>query len=725
MISSDPFFDDAPVGYVVTDETGFIQRVNGAFLSWTRYEASELVSTRRVQDLLTPGGQIYFETHVAPLLALQHVVDDVSLKFVSRDGQSISTVGAAKRHDLRGPSNGQVWFVLVNASGRQDFEADAHRSRSRLERLQLLASALAVLVTVEDVASLTLAKILDRVHGDHGFVAIVVGDSLRIVQSQDIAVPNGSLTSSQLLAEFPETAEVLHTGTAAFVEGDPEKRSALGSRIDGVAATRLAVLPLMTEGRAVGVLYLASVTRATFDADERSFLLLFAELIARSLHVAKLHDETARRARQAGFIAQLSNALDDAMSFAARCQRLVDLVVPELADYATVESFNHEPRIVAVAHRNPELVSKLRELRASVQVSANQPHSLAVARATLEPQILVEISPEMYDQYDLGSAERSLLVELAPRSYVGLPMLGRGTLVGTLMLVMAQSNRSFEHDDVPHLADIASRAAVSLENARLYDHERLVAGSFQRELLGRPLPQDDRLHLRSVYQAGAELVEIGGDYFDSFFVDSNRIAVAVGDVVGSGIPAATVMGQLRTALRAFALEGNGPAETLNRLEVFSTSIPGSAFSSVVYAELDLRTNELVYACAGHPPPILITQERGAVALWDGRSPLLGISTQTPRSESRLDMPQGSTLVLYTDGLVEARTRSLDQGIADLIEVLQSDPLIDLLTLVSRLNVSDVHRDDICVLALTTNSGGESPTTWGGEATIKAVAAGGK
>ena len=286
-------------------------------------------------------------------------------------------------------------------------------------------------------------------------------------------------------------------------------------------------------------------------------------------------------------------------------------------------------------------------------------------------------------------------------------MFARGTLVGTLMLVMAESNRRFELADVPHLTDIANRAAVSLENARLYNHERFVAGSFQRELLGRELPQDDRLCLRAMYQAGGELVDIGGDYFDAFFVSADRIALAVGDVVGKGIPAATVMSQLRTALRAFALEGNGPAETLNRLDGFVNSIPGADCSSVVYAELDLRTNQLVYACAGHPPPLLISEDREALALWDGRSSLLGTAQPMPRSESRVQVLVGSTLIMYTDGLVEARERSIDEGIAELIDVLRGEPSIDLEALVAKMKVSDVQRDDICVLAVTprTPSGG--------------------
>ena len=698
---SDALFDDAPVAYVLTDEAGCIQRVNRALLTWTGRTESELVFKQRIQDLLTADSRIDFESHLAPLIALHDEVNDVVLKFASRDGEPIFAVGTLKRTTDIERGSTQIWFAFINASVSEHFENDARRARARLERLQRLASALAVAVTVDEIVTAALVEILDGVKGDHGFVAIVAGETLRIRQSFGFANHDELAKSELAFAAFPEASEVLASGTAAFVERVDQAADREPTRhIDGRRTTRYALLPLTTGRRTDGVLCVASSTRVQFDSDEQSFLVLFAELTAQGLQVAKLHDDTARRAQQASFIAQMSRVLDDTMSFTARCQRLVDLLVPELADLATVECATNDPVVVSVAHRDPSKVAKLRELRTSVQVSANQPYSLATARATHEPQVLVHVTPDVYDRYDLGPHERELLGEIAPRSYVGLPMLARGNLVATLLLAMSDSDRHYEHDDVAYLTDIANRAAVSLDNARLYDHERSVAGSFQRELLGRPLPTHERLQLRAVYHAGGELVEIGGDYFDSFFVGGDRIAIAVGDVVGRGIPAATVMGQLRTALRAFALEGHGPAETLNRLEVFATSIPGSAFSTVAYAEFDLQTNELVYACAGHPPPILISESLGPVVLWDARSPLLGINQETPRAEGRIHMEPGSTVLLYTDGLVEARTRSLDQGIADLVSVLGDDPVIDLDTLVKKLNVDDEHQDDICILAMT-------------------------
>ena len=176
--------------------------------------------------------------------------------------------------------------------------------------------------------------------------------------------------------------------------------------------------------------------------------------------------------------------------------------------------------------------------------------------------------------------------------------------------------------------------------------------------------------------------------------------MAVGDVVGRGIPAATVMGQLRTALRAYALEGHGPARTLDHLDAFATTIDGAFCASVVYAELDLVTGELWYSSAGHPPPVLVTPDSQISVLWEGRSPLLGIDTTTHKAQALVQMPVNARLLLFTDGLIEAQTRGIDQGLDELAEHLQYDHDIDLDTLVKKIDVHEAYNDDICVLSLT-------------------------
>ncbi len=420
-----------------------------------------------------------------------------------------------------------------------DFEQlfrEAQRAQQRLLRLQRLTAAFAVALTRQEVVSVTVAEILDGTEGDHGFLADVVGDNLRILEALPADEVARAAWEASDIPNIPLLAQSMRSNSAVFMENSDGVGTHLPPlRTDGVSSKRVALLPMATAGRARGVLCVASSKEAAFQADERAFLVLFAELTAQAIERARLHDEAVVRVEQ---------------------------------------------------------------------------------------------------------------------------------------MVVA------------------------------YDHERQVAALFQQHLLNRTMPVDPRVDLDASYQAGGDEVEIGGDFFDAFFISPNRLAVAVGDVVGRGIPAATVMGQVRTALRAYALEGHGPAWTLTRLDRFAESIDGAFCTSVAYSELDVDTGQLRYSCAGHPPPVLVLPDGGTQVLWDGRSPLLGVDPTATKTEAVAHMPPGGRLLLYSDGLVETRTRAIDEGIAELVTQLAANGGVELGRLTELVDGHGAYSDDICVLSLT-------------------------
>jgi len=723
-------FHDAPCGFLITDPDGLIEQVNSRFAAWTGFTADELVGRQYFEDLLTVGSRIYYQTHFAPTLGLQGMVRDVALELSGCDGRPVLAIANAEVHQatitlpaaqfgdalrqvVRAASTDEarpiltdavhVWMVLIDATERRAFEQASQRKQRRLARLQTLTSAFAVASTHQEVVSVVVAEVFDGLEGDHGFLADIDGDGLRILEALPAdAAALGAWEVSDI-PSVPMLAESLRSNTPLFVEHSDEIWSHLPLlRTDGVATTRVALLPMATAGRAMGVLCVASSTQSTFQPDERSFLMVFAELTAQSIERARLHDEAVIRALQVAFLAELSAELDEATSFDQRAQRLVNVLVPAIADFATVEVGRPDNGLIAAAHVNPELVDTLRQLHIAVK-PADQPVPLGGALMPSdkrEPHVIGEVRSEMFDTGVLSPAQRDLLTHLMPMSYVCLPLVARGALVATLSLFTKESGRRYGPSDLPHLRELAARAALALENARLYDHQRKVAASFQQQLLRRPMPSDARVELASRYQAGGEQVEIGGDFFDAFLVTPDRLAVAVGDVVGRGIPAATVMGQLRTALRAYALEGRGPASTLERLDLFAESIDGAFCSSVAYAELDLDTGELQYSCAGHPPPVLVSPTGQTAPLWEGRSPLLGLDPAAPKAKAVVQVPHGGRLLLYTDGLIETRDRALDDGIADLVTHLSSDRDISLDRLAELVDGHGVHTDDVCMLSLT-------------------------
>lgn len=270
---------------------------------------------------------------------------------------------------------------------------------------------------------------------------------------------------------------------------------------------------------------------------------------------------------------------------------------------------------------------------------------------------------------------------------LGAPAAPAGTLV------LSPGDDPF---DVGVLTAVGQQAGLALERARTFDQKASVAHELQHALLTTNLPPDDRFGVTTEYRPGVQALEVGGDWYDAFLVDDDVLAVAVGDVVGRGLHAATAMGQLRSAVRAVAGPDVGPSALLARLDRFVTQTGAGFMATLAYAEIDLVTGHVRYACAGHLPPLRFRGDGTHEFLWEGRSTPLGLGTDRVEAVAALD-PQ-DVLVLYTDGLVERRDRPLPDGLHALATAgaaLGNGSVSDLVTGLL-VRAGDV-RDDVCVL----------------------------
>ena len=211
------------------------------------------------------------------------------------------------------------------------------------------------------------------------------------------------------------------------------------------------------------------------------------------------------------------------------------------------------------------------------------------------------------------------------------------------------------------------------------------------------------LELEISYAAAVRGTEVGGDWYDAFWlVEDQTIGLVVGDVVGRGIAAAALMGQLRSAVRAFASTAVAPAAVLAALDEFSRRHRIGQMTTLVYAQLGVDTGSLRFACAGHPPPIIIEPVGDPAVAWEGRSlPINAYPSVGTRPEAGLSLPPGSTVVLYTDGLIEQRQHPQEDGIARLLDELASrrgQPFKGLAASVVRALRQPAEADDICMLA---------------------------
>ncbi len=270
---------------------------------------------------------------------------------------------------------------------------------------------------------------------------------------------------------------------------------------------------------------------------------------------------------------------------------------------------------------------------------------------------------------------------------------------GVLVLhIELAERRPFIPEDQMLLTVLAGRLGQGLQRVHQLDQQRATALALQNAILG-PANLPSGFAVR--YQPATRPLQVGGDWYDIVDLDDGRIALIVGDCVGHGLAAATVMGQLRSACRALLLETPSPNAALVAMDRFAMRLPGARCTTAFCAVLDPDTGELVYSSAGHPPPILV-QSDGTTRLLDGaRATPLGLSFDRSRPEHRETLPPRATLLMYTDGLVERRREPLDTGIAragDLVQQNRTSALDDLaVEVMSRLKPGGGYQDDVALL----------------------------
>ncbi|MGE2834821.1 SpoIIE family protein phosphatase [Mycobacterium sp. SMC-4] len=390
----------------------------------------------------------------------------------------------------------------------------------------------------------------------------------------------------------------------------------------------------------------------------------------RKVVVGTMRDITAEH-----YLVQRETALASLNEALAQADTLDDAVAAATAELWQVW---HARRVLAVTLPDDE--------RRGVS-----PHTVCVG----EPVRWDELAAETRDAI-LGLREGELLAPaITQPGWAGVALRHpRGVLV---LYIDLYETRCFTAEDHTLLTVLAGRLGQGLQRVHQIDQQRETALALQHAILGPAVSSGFAVR----YQPATRPLQVGGDWYDVVDLDDGRIALVVGDCVGHGLDAATVMGQLRSACRALLLEHPSPARALEALDRFAARLPGARCTTAFAAVLDCKTGELVYSCAGHPPPILVGADRSTQLLDEARAIPLGLTYAPQRPEGRAIMPPRSTLLLYTDGLVERRRESIDHGIARATVAVQDNRATDLEKLadviMSRLAPGDGYHDDVAVL----------------------------
>ncbi|MGW5654215.1 SpoIIE family protein phosphatase [Streptomyces humi] len=424
---------------------------------------------------------------------------------------------------------------------------------------------------------------------------------------------------------------------------------------------------------------------------------------------AGVEAENARR--RLAVIADASARIGTTLDLERTARELAAVAVPELADVASVDLLDAvvEGRRSTLGPAEPAVLRALAvraEPETDAAAAAETPGTVTryapdrlitgcvrTGEAVVVPRVAAE---------DLARIARSpeaagLLARAGVHSYLAVPLIARGEVLGALDLRRTRTPAPFDDDDLLLARELAARAAVQIDNARWYQNARTTALTLQRSLLPTHPRVTTGLEVASRYQPAGATVEVGGDWFDVIPLEGGRTALVVGDVMGSGINAAATMGRLRTATTTLASLGLDPAVLLEHLDKTTSGLDHS-IATCVYAVHDPRLRQVRIANAGHLPPARIRPGRPPELLDLPTGVPLGVGG-VPFATTTVEFAPGDELVLYTDGLVETRSHSLDERLDELLALLDAPagPLEETCDrLLRELHHPDNH-DDVALL----------------------------
>jgi PAS domain S-box-containing protein len=696
-------------GIVVIDETGAIQIFNPASEQLFGYRADEV--TGRNVSMLMP--EPFAGEHAGYLERYLRTGEPHAIG-IRRELEGLRKDGTTFPFDLslnEARVDGRRLFtgVLHDLTDRRRYDAERDR---RLEQERFLAQAGVSLAksldyeeTLGEIARLAVPMLSD-------WCTIDLLDDGRIENVADAHADPGLVHARSLHELFPPDPEsstgvpnVLRTGRSElYAEIDADMLDAvpdeeLRSIVRDLELRSAMIVPLAARGRVLGVIsfFLAESGRRYGDQDLR-----FAEELARHAALAidngRLHraEQDARAALQV-----VAERLDRLHRVAAALAKAV--TVPDALNVILGEG-------IAASGAVAGLVGLVSEDGETIEVAASRGYPDRTIRAwrsfPLSRRLPLSDAVRTGRAFFCESqAERDAHWPTfagvgASHAFVALPLAVRGTVQGAVALTFAD-DRAFSREERELLLTIASQCAQAFERARLYEQEHAIAVAVQRSLLPREVAVSDEVAVAVRYLPASPGLEIGGDWYDVMRLGPRELMIAIGDVVGHGLQAAATMGQLRNATRAYALESSSTSEIVSRLNAFVSRFQDGEFSTLFVGRIDLERRVLEYTNAGHPPPLLRRPDGETVWLDEARAFPIGVEEGSPCPSATVELEPGTLLFMYTDGLVERRTRSLEEGLAALQTVIE-ESADDPETLVEEVIdgvVDDAaeHADDIAML----------------------------
>ncbi|MGW2832145.1 SpoIIE family protein phosphatase [Streptomyces sp. NPDC001286] len=564
----------------------------------------------------------------------------------------------------------------------------------------------------------TVERARDMLDADSAFLLLATDDETEL----EVRASTGLPSARQRFARVPVEAGPGRYGSARMPAVHDDLAAVPGAvpLLSGTGMRSVVTVPLKVEGRLTGSLGVAAESPGRYSNEEALRLQFAADRIALAVESARLGELERLRRGSLSFLVEASDLLAGTLDRDQTLALMAQMTVPTLATWCavyTIADQASEPYLSYVLHEDEELIDGIKSLLS--KISPPDPVPTPGARVWSAPG-------EVAHQAALRSSMRSLGLSggptrqvasgigptLATASAVGgetvvLPLVARNRVIG--MLTLGKPTDEHFRQEILELAeDLSRRAALALDNARLYSERTAISQSLQRSLLPPELPEIDGVEVEVIYRAAGEGNEVGGDFYDLFPISDGAYGFAIGDVCGTGPNAAAVTGLARHALRLLAREGlSGPA-VLERLNsAILDEGARSRFLTLLYGELRPQEDgsaELKVVCAGHPLPLRLRQD-GTVEPAAEPQPLLGVMEDLELYEETVTLDPGDVLLCVTDGVTERRegTRMLgDDGLTDVLTTctgLTAGAVAARIMRAVERFASDAPSDDMAILAM--------------------------
>ncbi|GAA4091050.1 MULTISPECIES: SpoIIE family protein phosphatase [Streptomyces] len=526
----------------------------------------------------------------------------------------------------------------------------------------------------------TVERARDMLDGDSAFLLLATDDETEL----EVRATTGLPSARQRFARVPVEAGTGRYGSARMPAVHEDLAAVPGAvpLLESTGMRSVVTVPLKVEGRLTGSLGVAAESPGRYSNEEALRLQFAADRIALAVESARLGELERLRRGSLSFLVEASDLLAGTLDRDQTLALMAQMTVPTLATWCavyTIADQASDPYLSYVLHEDEERIDGLKALLS--KISPPEPVPTPGARVWTAPgeaahQAALRVSMRDFGRSGGPLTGSSLGTTLSTAAAVGgetvvLPLVARNRVIG--MLTLGKPSDDHFRQEILELAeDLSRRAALALDNARLYSERMAISRSLQRSLLPPGLPQIPGVEVEVIYRAAGEGNEVGGDFYDLFPIRDGAYGFAIGDVCGTGPEAAAVTGLARHALRLLAREGFGGPAVLERLNAAILDEGArSRFLTLLYGELWPQEDGsaiLKVVCAGHPLPLRLRQD-GTVEPAADPQPLLGVMEDLELYEQTITLDPGDVLLCVTDGITERRegTRMLgDDGLTDVL-----------------------------------------------------------